>query len=100
MGNIARSHSFKEEKYAPLMADLSQRFTAFHFSVEVSVRGQISSDNKKRLKAFIYRVCTEPKSVFKSAIPTFSKVALLSSFSIFTARGEPTWTDPPLLMHC
>ena len=97
--NITRSHTYKEEKYAPLVADMSQRFKTYLFSVEVSVRGQVTAENKKRLKAFIYRVCDEPKVVFKSIVTTVSKVALLSSFSIFKARAEPSWSDPPLLNH-
>ena len=96
--NIARSHNYKEEKYAPLVADLSQSYKTFHFSVEVSVRGQISRDNKQRLKALTYRVCSDPKPVFKSIVPVLSKSALLSSFSIFSARAEPSWVNPPHLV--
>ncbi len=59
-GNIENSHSFKEEKYSPLLADLSQSFNAFLFSIEVSVRGQVSKANRTRLKAFSYRCCHEP----------------------------------------
>ena len=66
--NVARSHSFKDNKYAPLVADLSQCYTTFLFSVEISVRGQITGDNKKRLKAFVYRACTQPKPIFKSIV--------------------------------
>ena len=98
-GNIDRSHAFKEEKYASLVTDLSRHYKTYHFSVEVSVRGQITGDNKKRLKAFVYRACNDPKGIFKSVIPVFSKVALLSSFSLFSARNEPSWVDPPLLVH-
>ena len=96
-GNIARSHTFKEEKYAPLVADLSQRFTCHHFSIEISVRGQISKENKGRLKAFTYRACSDAKPVLKSLVPILSKSALLASFSIFAARAEPSWVSPPLL---
>ena len=98
-GNVDRSHTYKEEKYAPLVADLSRRYKTFHFSVEVSVRGQVTGDNKGRLKAFTYRTCVEPRTTFKSVVPVFSKVALLSAFSIFSARNEPSWSDPPLLSH-
>ena len=97
--NIARSHSYKEDKYAPLIADLSQSFTAYLFSVEVSARGQVTAENKKRLKAFIFRACKEPKPTVKSLVTIVSKIALLSSFSIFSARAEPSWSDPPLLSH-
>ena len=98
--NITRSHVFKQEKYGPLVADLSRHFKTYHFSIEVSVRGQITGDNKNRLKSFVYRCCAEPKATFKKIVPIFSKVALLSSFSIFAARNEPSWSEPPMLMHC
>ena len=84
---------------APSVADLSQNFRTYHFSFEVSVRGQVCCDNKKRLKAFVYRVCDEPKAVSKSIITLSSKAALLASFSIFTARNEPSWISPsPLII--
>ena len=98
--NVERSHTFKEEKYSPLITDLSRRYKTFLFSIEASVRGQITGNNKTRLKSFIYRSCVEPKSTLKQLLPSFSKVALLSSFAIFSARNEPTWSDPPLLTHC
>ena len=60
--NISRSHDFKEEKYAPLVADLSRDYKVFHFSIEVSVRGQVSKGNRARLKAFVYRCCRDPKT--------------------------------------
>ena len=93
-GNVERSHSFKEDKYAPLVADLSRNFKTDLFSVEVSVRGQLSKANRSRLKAFAYRCCDEPKAATKSMITNSSKAALLCSYSIFTARKEPTWASP------
>ena len=57
--NIDRSHSFKEEKYAPLLADLSDTFKVFTFSVEISARGQVTAQNRARLKALAYRCCRE-----------------------------------------
>ena len=39
--NIECCHTFKEEKYAPLSADLSQMFKVFTFSIEISACGQI-----------------------------------------------------------
>ena len=68
-------------------------------SVEITVRGQVTSANKNRLKAFIYRVCSEPKHVFKEIVPICSKISLLSSFSIFTARNEPSWINPLFMIH-
>ena len=57
-GNVDRSHDYKEEKYAPLVADLSRSYRTYHFSIEISVRGQVTGANKSRLKAFVYRVCS------------------------------------------
>ena len=98
--NIERSHNFKEEKYASLVTDLSQNFTVFQFSVEVSVRGQLSGPNKARLKSFSYRCCRDAKSITKSLVKVTSKAALLSSFSVFSARREPAWMNPaPLVVN-
>ena len=80
------------------MADLSQRFKVFHFSVEVSVRGQILKDNRCRVKEFIFRSCTNPGKLAKRVVHCASKAALLSSYSVFSARKEPSWNNPPLLI--
>ena len=98
-GNVDCSHSYKEEKYAPLVADLSRSYRTYHFSVEILVQGQVTGANKSRLKAFVYRVCSEPKRAFKELVPICSKIALLSSFSIFTARSEPSWANPPYILN-
>ena len=98
--NIARSHTYKEEKYAPLIADLSHSRVVSFFAVEVSARGQVSKANRSRLKSFIIKCCTNPRGIAKSLINISSKAALLSSFSIFSARREPSWEDPaPLVVH-
>ena len=96
--NISRSHDFKQEKYAPLVADLSRNYKVFHFSIEVSVRGQISKNNRARLKSFAYRCCRDPRKVTGRLVSNCSRISLLSSYSIFCARGEPTWSSPRLLV--
>ena len=95
--NITRSHDFKQEKYAPLVNDLSNRFTVFYFPIEVSVRGQISKGNRARFKSFLYRSCENARKMHPEIMRVCSKAALLSSFSIFFARKEPSWISPPLL---
>ena len=95
--NISRSHDFKQEKYAPLVADLSRDYKVFHFSIEVSVRGQVSKGNRARLKAFVYRCCRDPKTTTGRLVSHCSKISLLCSYSIFYARKEPTWSSPQLL---
>ena len=98
--NIARSHTYKSEKYAPLVADLSQSHIVSFFSIEVSARGQVSKENVSRLKCFLFKTCSESKRLFKPSVRITSKAALLSSFTIFAARREPTWEDPPpIVIH-
>ena len=97
-GNIENSHSFKEEKYSPLVADLSRNFNVYLFSIEVSVRGQVSKSNRARFKAFSYRCCDDPKVATKMMIENASRASLLCSYSLFTARKEPTWASPSNLI--
>ena len=98
--NVSHSQAFKEGKYAPLVADLSRRFSVCQFSVEVIVRGQVSRDNKSRLKAFVFKSCINPGKLARRVVKCGSKAALLASYSIFSARKEPTWTaPPPLIIH-
>ena len=96
--NVQRSHTYKQEKYAPLVADLSQRLTVFHFSIEVTVRGQISKENQNRIKAFVFRCCDAPGKLAGKIVKCSSKAALLASFSLFSARKEPAWLSPPPLL--
>ena len=98
--NIDRSHSFKSEKYAPLVADLSRTRVVSFFSIEVSARGQLTKSNQSRLKCFLLKCCVNPGSLAKGLIRVSSKAALLSSYTIFSARREPTWEDPaPLIIR-
>ena len=81
------------------MADLSRRFKVFYYPIEISVRGQVSKSNKARIKSFVYG-CVErssSKRVNKYLINLCSKVSLLCSYSIFSARKEPTWASPNLI---
>ena len=92
--NIERSHTFKTEKYAPLVSDLSGHRIVSFFAVEVSARGQVSKSNQSRLKSFVFKCCDNPRILSKTLFRVASKAALLSSFSLFAARREPSWEDP------
>ena len=90
----------KEDKYAPLIADLSHNFSVFNYSVEVSARGQVTRENKTRIKALVWRCCHQPKGLEKKLANLMSKAALLTSFSLFSARKEPAWSSPgPLVVR-
>ena len=97
-GNVSRSHTMKQEKYASLVNDLARDFRVFQFSFEVSVRGQVTCDNRIRLRDFIFRSCGRGVSSKKICL-AISRAALLTSFSIFSARKEPSWLSPtPLIV--
>ena len=49
--------TYKQEKYSPLVADLSRDYQVFQFSVEVSARGFISKENKARIKVVSLKCC-------------------------------------------
>ena len=92
--NIERSHNYKQEKYSALVADLSRHFRVKYYPVEVSVRGQVSKNNKSRFKSFLYDCCGDPRRLSKLIVIDSSKIAMLCSFSIFSARKEPAWSSP------
>ena len=96
--NVDRSHTFKSEKYAPLVSDLASNRVVSFFAVEVSARGQLTKSNQSRLKSFLLKCCDNPGTLSKSLIRVASKAALLSSYSIFSARREPSWEDPAPLI--
>ena len=64
------------------------------YPVEVSARGQVTKENRSRLKSFLLKCCSNPRAISKKVITVASKAAILSSYSIFCARKEPTWEDP------
>ena len=98
--NIDRSHTYKEDKYAPLVSDLEHDFRVFHFSVEISARGFISRTDRSRLKAFALKCCDVRNAEIRKFIDNCSKASLLTSFSIFQARNEPSWSSPlPLVVR-
>ena len=82
------------------MADLANSRIVSFFSVEVSARGQVSKENRSRIKCFLHKTCSNSAKLFKPSVTITSKAALLSSFTIFAARGEPTWEDPaPMVLR-
>ena len=92
--NINRSHEFKEEKYSALVTDLSQNYSVSLFSVEISARGLVTPANRARIKALLFKCCIDAKSITKAMISICSKASLLASYSLFSARNEPSWISP------
>jgi hypothetical protein len=51
--NIHSAHSYKSNKYAPLISDIQgNKFDVSYFAIEIGSRGFISQDNLARLKRF------------------------------------------------
>ena len=92
---IERRHTYKSEKYAPLVADLANTLVVSFCSVVVSARGQVTKRNHSRLQSFLLKTCSpsSPRGSPKSLVNAVSK-ASLSSYSIFAARREPMWENP------
>ena len=88
--NIEKAHTYKSNKYAPLVSDIeSNQFEVTYLAIEVGSRGFISSENAGRLKQMIStcgKSCT-----LKQAREKLAKLAIVSSFVIYKAKEEPTW---------
>ena len=95
--NIHTANTYKREKYSGMQGDLEDKgWKVFLVPYEVSSRGQILKSTKSSiittLKHFKIKIKAE-QSMFKQ----LSKIALLSTFSIFHAYQTKEWVSPPLL---
>ena len=62
---------------------------------EVGSRGLVNRDNKERLRRL--HKFTDKSVKLKKFIENISYISILSSYYIFIARNEPSWTDPPYI---
>lgn len=94
--NISNAHSFKSNKYAPLISDIQGNdFEVSYFAIEIGSRGFISQENLARLKTFLSFV-NKPVP-FKLFRDNLSKLAVISSFVIYHAKHENTWNKCNIL---
>ena len=90
--NLEDAHRRKVDKYSSLVQDIQERgYTVSLYAVEVGVRGLLSRDNKHRFKQLLKKSAsqTRPTDFFQ----TLSKLAILSSFTVFYARKEQSWGE-------
>lgn len=86
----------KTNKYDAIVADVSRNgFKVTLSTIEVGSRGFINDDNIITIKSLL-KVCNCHRS-FSTVKHNLSRLAILSSYSIFYARAEPTWQQPPTL---
>ena len=94
--NISSANSFKRDKYQSLKSDIeSNGYTCHVVPFECGSRGFIPRRVKLILCSMFksYSTVKTPSSYIKN----ISKICLLSSFSIFHARKEKSWTVPLVL---
>ena len=94
--NGDKAHKRKSNKYAPVVTDVRNNgFECDLIAIEIGSRGYISPPNLCRLKS-ILKLCNNPIS-FKIFRNNITKIAILSSFTVYHAHKEPSWDDYPTL---
>ena len=87
--NISKAHDRKHKKYLDLVSDITDNgFTCDLTCFEVGSRGLITPENARDIDKVFSFLSSKPKKKFKREL---SKLALLSSFTIWHARHEPAW---------
>ena len=95
--HIDSAHERKSEKYASLRHDIqAQGFSCDLICFEIGTSGLVTKENKRRITRLFRFV--KDSSKMQSHIKTISKIAILTSFAIYNARKEPTWSKPTYLL--
>ena len=87
--NIHKAHDRKHKKYLDLVSDIADNgFICDLTCFEVGSRGLITPENVGYIAKIFSFVGAKPKKTFFREL---SKLALLSSYTIWNARQEPAW---------
>jgi tetrahydromethanopterin S-methyltransferase subunit H len=95
--NINKAHDRKHKKYLDLVSDIADNgFICDLTCFEVGSRGLITSKNAGHIDKILSSIGAKSKKTF---VRELSKLALLSSYTIWNARHEPNWgsEDQPLV---
>ena len=96
--NLLTANSYKKDKYSGLKQDIMNNgFTCHLIPFEIGSRGMIQRRVKLILLSMMKSFTTIKPPHNHQHIVNISKVALISSFSIFHARKSAQWNDPPVL---
>ena len=94
--NIEKANILKNLKYLGIKSDLEEAgWSCQLLPFEVGSRGHVTKRNRKTIYEASQRNSIKLKH--KEIIKDISKIALLCSFSIFQARCQPDWQEPPFL---
>ena len=95
--NINKAHERKTLKYNNLVSDITDNgYTCNLTCIEIGSRGLVTPDTKERLSTiFSFGKAKAPKCLPKD----LSKLSLLTSYTIWNARHDPSWgtADQPHL---
>ena len=96
--NVQKAHDFKTRKYRDLVSDITDNgFTCDLTCIEIGSRGLITPENVRNIDTILSLVAAKKSKAFKKEL---SKVALLTSYTIWNARHEPAWgSENQLLVH-
>lgn len=93
--NMSKAHDRKHQKYANLVADISQNgYNCNLTCIEIGSRGLVTPETTSRISdIYSFTKTKAPKSIKKE----LSRIAILCSYTIWNARHEPSWgsTDQP-----
>ena len=92
---IDKAHNLKMDKYSHFTTDINTNYRTTVTAFEISSRGQVSRDNKQRLKT-LYKF-TDKSTKLKTFINNISSLAITGSYYIFVSQKEPTWTETSTL---
>ena len=94
--SIDKMHNYKTQKYTPLQLDIETNgYDVTLICLEIGSRGFVSHGNEARLKELLSLI--ERPVKFKKARHSLSRLAVISSFVIYSAKNEPSWdTKAPL----
>ena len=94
--NIESAHIRKSVRYHDLKKDIeNEGFEVDLIPFEVGSRGQVTTRNRAAITN-IFLIHGLKKSAVKT-IKEISKIALLSSFTLYQAHHQRTWQNPPYL---
>ena len=94
--NITNAHQNKLNRYASLKNDLESRnYTVDLLCFEIGARGLLTGQNRKCLNTLFKFL---DMKVDKAFINKLMSTVLACSYSIYTARSEPTWNIDSLFI--
>ena len=87
--NISKAHERKHIKYTDLVSDITDTgYKCDLICFEIGSRGLITPETNKRISDMFSFIKAKPPRSLKKDL---SRIALLSSYTIWNARHEPSW---------